>query len=91
MGDPIEPLDIRIRRQCLIPHVVDVLVLPLAPEKVELVLHAARTRAQACHDQVHVRDLTVVDPVDPGDLGPIVLGVAVAAVAIEEDPRAALG
>jgi hypothetical protein len=53
-------------------------------DQVDLVFTTAGARGQAGHDDMNICNLTIPNPIHPGDLGTVVLRVAVSAVTIEE-------
>ena len=84
VGQPVQDFAVRVGRQRLEKELVFVGGIAVAHE-VELVLLAARARPLAGHDDMDVRTLGDANPVHPRQLGTEVVGVAVAARAVEED------
>ena len=84
VDDPVQrfPVGVGGRRTVGVLAVI-ALVLP-DPQEMKDVLPPVGARPLAGHDQVDVRVLLVVDPVHPGDLGPVVAGVAAGPGAVEE-------
>ena len=86
---PVERFLLGVGAELLEEQLVLVPLRVVDAEEVELVLAAPRSGGHASHDEVDVRHLSIIHPVDPGDLRPIPGLIAVPTIAIEEDPRSA--